>query len=101
MKIFRLSLDPRSKAIFPPSGDHRGLPTQLRAFVIVETSAFLLSASQVRISVRSDRVEANAIVFPSGENCGAPSVLPEGLTLVHFNSLFFSLGASRSTSQML
>src|SRR5215831_3952538 len=65
-----------SNAIFPPSGDQRGVVTSGPAKK-VNCAAFEPSLSQTQISGCPERCDMKAIFLPSGENCGPESVLVE------------------------
>src|SRR6516225_4076294 len=65
-----------SKAILPPSGDQRGVVTSGPPKE-VNCTAFEPSLSQTQISGCPERADMKAIFLPSGENCGARSLLLE------------------------
>src|SRR5690348_6667603 len=61
-----------SKAIRPPSGDHRGV-VMSGPLKEVNCTAFEPSLSHTQISRLPERVDTKATFVPSGENCGEES----------------------------
>jgi hypothetical protein len=76
-----------------PSGDQRGEPVAGLSKE-VNWSGLLPSLSEIQISWLPERSEANAILLPSGENCGLTSRRVESISFLGAASPAGALGPS-------